>query len=92
MKARGASAGAVVSDRAPRAFIVYGFATTHDALAAEAVLKRAAVPVTPIPAPRELGSLCGIAMRAEPADATRVEGVLAEAGPPWIARAEIEDV
>jgi hypothetical protein len=81
-----------VTGRTPRMFAVYGFATTHEALAAETALKAAAVPVTPIPAPRELGSLCGIAMRAEPSDAARLESVLTEAGLHWTARARIEDV
>jgi hypothetical protein len=81
-----------VSARVLRTFAVYGFATTHDALAAETALKAASVPVTPIPAPRELGSLCGIAMRAEPADAVRLEAALSVAGLIWTARADIEDV
>jgi hypothetical protein len=81
-----------VSSRAMRAFAVYGFATTHDALAAETVLKAASVPVTPIPAPRELGSLCGIAMRVEPEAAASLEAALSQAGLAWTARADIEDV
>jgi hypothetical protein len=81
-----------VSARTPRTFAVYGFATTHDALAAETALKAASIPVTPIPAPRELGSLCGIAMRVEPGDVVRLEGVLTQAGLVWTARADIEDV
>jgi hypothetical protein len=74
-----------VTARLPRGFAVYGFATTHDALAAE-------VPVTPIPAPRELGSLCGIALRVEEADAPDAERALVASGLRWTARADIEDV
>jgi hypothetical protein len=81
-----------VTARTPRTFAVYGFATTHDALAAEALLQAASIAVTPIPAPRELGSLCGIAMRVEPADAPRVEAALAAGGLAWSARADIDDV
>ncbi len=78
--------------RTPRAFAVYGFATTHDALAAETVLREASVEVTPIPAPRELGSLCGIAMRLEPSAAAAAEAAWTGAGLRWTARAEIDDV
>jgi hypothetical protein len=80
-----------VTARAQRTYAVYGFATTHDALAAETALKAALVPVTPIPAPRELGSLCGIALRVEPEDAVRLELTLASADLRWVARGDIED-
>jgi hypothetical protein len=78
--------------RTPRPFVVYGFATTHDALAAETAIKDASLSVTPIPAPRELGSLCGIALRVEPVVTPSVEAALAAAGLRWTARAEIADV
>jgi hypothetical protein len=81
-----------VSARELRTFAVYGFATTHDALAAEAAVKAAGVPVTPIPAPRELGSLCGIALRFEPGDAVSAEAALTRSAIEWTARAEIRDI
>jgi hypothetical protein len=81
-----------VTSRAPRLFAVFGFATTHDALAAEAALKSAAIPVTPIPAPRELGSLCGIALRLEVSDAQGAAQLFAEAGIVPTACADIADV
>jgi hypothetical protein len=81
-----------VTARLPRGFAVYGFATTHDALAAETAVRAAEVPVTPIPAPRELGSLCGIALRVEEADAPDAERALVASGLRWTARADIEDV
>lgn len=81
-----------MSGREPRQFVVYGFATTHDALAAEAAASDAGVPVTPIPAPREVGALCGIALRVEPSDASRAETAFAHEGVVWTARAEILDV
>jgi hypothetical protein len=81
-----------VTPRTPRAFTVYGFATTHDALAAETALRAESIDVTPIPAPRELGSLCGIALRLEPAVAVAAEAAWTAAGLRWNARAEIEDV
>jgi hypothetical protein len=81
-----------MSQRETRRFVVHGFATTHDALAAEALLKARHFAVVPIPAPRELGSLCGIALRLEPHEAARAEEALLAGGIAWIARAEIDDV
>jgi hypothetical protein len=81
-----------VTLRESRMFATFGFATTHDALTAEAALKAAGIPVTPVPAPRELGSLCGIALRLEISDADRSAGVFAAAGTEPTARADIADV
>lgn len=78
--------------RARRLFVVYGFASTHDALAAERALKDAGVPVVPVPAPGSLGSLCGIAMRVEPSDATRAEAAMSAAGQCWSGCSEMRDV
>lgn len=49
--------------RPPRTFAVFGFASTHDALAAEDLLRDAGMEVVPVPAPASLGALCGIALR-----------------------------
>ena len=57
--------------RTPRRFKVLGFASTHDALDAEALLLDLGIDVVPIPAPKTLGTLCGIALRLEVADETR---------------------
>lgn len=46
-----------------RAFVVFGFETTHDAMRAERVLEDAAIDVTLIPTPKSLGTLCGLAAR-----------------------------
>jgi hypothetical protein len=81
-----------MSPRERRVYAVFGFATTHDALAAETALKAAGIPVTPVPAPRELGSLCGIALRLEISDADRSAAVLAAADIAPTARADIADV
>ena len=54
--------------RMPRLFKVLGFASTHDALDAEALLLDLGIDAVPIPAPKALGTLCGIALRIEPAD------------------------
>lgn len=72
-------------------YVVYGFETTHDALAGERALVEAAVPSTTIPTPRSLGTLCGIALRVAPEDTQRCEAVLAGAGIRWTARVEIDD-
>jgi hypothetical protein len=82
-----------VSARSRRLFEVFGFATTHDALAAEQLLKDLGVPVTPIPAPRSLGgALCGIALRLELPDVPRAEELLERAEMAPAARGSIEDV
>lgn len=81
-----------MSARAPREFVVLGFGSTHDALAAEAVLKDMGVPVVPVPAPRELGTLCGIALRVPPADAQRAETLLVAASMSPTGRVVIDDV
>ena len=49
--------------REPRPFVVFGFGTTHDALAAEDVLLEAGLDAVPVPAPKVLGAKCGIAIR-----------------------------
>jgi hypothetical protein len=78
--------------RAPRPFAVYGFASVHDALLAESVLTSAGVVVTPVPSPKELGDLCGIALRVAPEDAVHAERLLESAGMPPKRRAEMRDV
>jgi hypothetical protein len=78
-----------LTPRERRLFAVFGFATTHDALAAESALKAAGVPATPIPAPHELGSLCGIALRVE---VSHAGDALSGAGVAPTARADIADV
>lgn len=85
--AEGAGAG-----RRPRSYMVFGFETTHDALAAEAVLVAAGVDVTPIPAPKALGALCGLAMRFSPQLTGRAEEALAEAGVVITGALEMKDL
>jgi len=77
--------------RVSERFTVFGFATTHDALTAEAALEGARVPVTTIPAPRELGSLCGLALRVPEGDAREAEAAMASAGVAWKSRVEFQD-
>jgi len=78
--------------REQRRYVVYGFASVHDALAAESALKRAGVDVTAIPSPRELGELCGVALRIEPALADAARTVFAASDTVPRAMAEITDL
>jgi hypothetical protein len=66
--------------RTPRQFAVFGFASTHDALDAEALLLDLGIEAVPIPAPKTLGGLCGIALRVEIADEERARAYLGDAG------------
>jgi len=76
----------------PRRFTAYGFASVHDALAAESALKAEGIAVTAIPSPRALGELCGIALRVAPQDADAAEAALERGGLPPRASAEIDDI
>lgn len=72
-------------------FVVLGFPTTHDALDAESLLGDLGIEVVPIPAPKSIGAMCGIALRLAPADEGRATTYLESAGITISARAEIED-
>jgi Protein of unknown function (DUF3343) len=74
-----------------RTFVVYGFSSVHDALGAESVLNGAGVPVTPVPSPKEIGELCGIALRVAPEDDAHAQRLLEGAGTAPRAVAEIRD-
>lgn len=78
--------------RPRREFVALGFASTHDALAAESLLKDLGVPLVPVPAPRELGSICGIALRFEPEDVHRAKDLLERADIAWTGEAALSDV
>lgn len=79
-------------NRHPRLFKVLGFASTHDALDAEALLLDLGIDVVPIPAPKTLGTLCGIALRIELGDESRALGYLTAAGIVVGPLGEVEDV
>ena len=79
-------------NRIPRRFAVFGFASTHDALDAEALLAELGVESVPIPAPASLGALCGIALRIEPEDESRARKYLERAGVVIKSQGEVEDV
>ena len=78
--------------REPRAFAVLGFGSTHAALDAEAFLNDLGIDVVPIPAPKELGALCGIALRLEICDEDRAQRYLADAGMAPKSRLKVQDV
>lgn len=80
-----------MSGSEPRPFVVFGFDSVHDTLAAEDVLRSSRVPAVTIPSPRELGELCGIALRVEPEYTDVVEVALTVAGTPARARVTILD-
>lgn len=66
--------------RVARPFVAFGFASTHDALAAEDLLHDARIDVVPIPAPSTLGALCGIALRVPQMAAEQAHSQLVEGG------------
>jgi len=78
--------------RIPREFAAFGFESTHEALDAEQLLGDLGIEVVPMPAPKTLGSRCGIALRIELADEERAVGYLDAAGIVINARGRIEDV
>lgn len=75
-----------------RRFVVYGFDSVHNALAAESALASSGVSATAIPSPRELGELCGVALRVEPDRGAAAEAVFAACGIAPRATAEIDDL
>lgn len=81
-----------MSPRDPRPFVVYGFESTHAALTAESLLKDMGIAVVPVPAPKSIGRLCGIALRVEPDEASRAEQLLSNAGIEPTARVEMDDI
>jgi len=78
--------------RTPREFAAFGFESTHEALDAEQLLGDLGIDVVPMPAPKTLGSRCGIALRVELADEERALAYLDAAGIQVNARGRIEDV
>lgn len=75
-----------------RTFAVFGFASTHSALDAEALLDDMGIEVVPIPAPPSLSADCGIALRVEMPDSERAATYLERAGIAIAMRGQIEDV
>lgn len=75
-----------------RPYAVLGFESVHDALAAEDALRADGIPVVTIPSPRELGELCGVALRLDPMDETKAVEAIGRAGIAIMATAAIDDL
>jgi len=78
--------------RASQPFVAFGFSSVHDALEAEDVVRRAGIHAVPVPPPKELGELCGLALRVQPADAELADAAMRAAGRPPISRADFRDL
>lgn len=74
-----------------RTFAAYGFASTHDALTGEQLLDVLGVGYATIPAPKALGTLCGLALRVRVEDSGAAEAAFATGGLSWTGRIEFED-
>jgi len=81
-----------LSPRELRDFVVLGFASTHDALSAEAIMKDMGVDAVTVPAPKEIGTLCGIALRVSPEHAERARELLVRGGIEPTASVVVQDV
>lgn len=78
--------------RVPTEYAVLAFASTHDALGAEALLGQMGVDVVPIPTPRVVSAGCGIALRLAVSDEDRALEYLERAGTRVASRVRIQDV
>ncbi|MBN2404917.1 MAG: DUF3343 domain-containing protein [Coriobacteriia bacterium] len=74
-----------------RPYVVFGFASTHDALSGEAALVAAGLQLTVMPTPKTLGALCGIALRLAEEDVSLAEETLTRAGVAWSGQVRILD-
>lgn len=74
-----------------RRFAVLGFASTHDAIQAERLIRSGTADAVLIPAPGALGSLCGLALRVPVAEQETVAALLAERGITPTGAIEIDD-
>lgn len=81
-----------MTSRPLKHYAVFGFGSTHDALDGEQLLDDMGVEVVPIPAPKSIGALCGIALRIPADEAERAAEYLLRAELTVTARAEIDDV
>lgn len=59
---------------------VFTFATTHEAMTAEDVLRAEGVPLEVVPPPRELSAGCGLALRMAARDVAAALALLAREG------------
>jgi hypothetical protein len=72
-------------------YVVYGFASTHDALTGERALIEADVAHTTVPTPKGIGGLCGISLRVPWQAGADADVALINAGCTWTARIESLD-
>jgi hypothetical protein len=77
--------------RTRQTFAVFGFASTHTALDAEALLDDMGIDVVPIPTPSTIGELCGIALRVPLEQSERALRYLQNAELVPSANVEIDD-
>ena len=68
---------------------VFTFATTHQAMAAEDILREAGVPLEVVPPPRELSPGCGLALKVSLGDVPVARATLEEKGASWDAIHEL---
>jgi hypothetical protein len=68
---------------------VLTFATTHQAMAAEDILREAEIPLEVVPPPRELSSGCGLALMVSLGDVPTARRVLTSRGAVWDAVHEL---
>ena len=81
----------MLTGRALRPFVVFGFGSTRESIAAEEALVSAAIPYRAMPLPPQRGDLCGIALRLEPVDEMRGAKAITTHGIVISARDEIDD-
>jgi len=72
-------------------YVVYGFASTHEALVGEKTLLAAGVSHTTIPTPKGIGGLCGISLRVPWLEGADADVALINAGCAWTVRIETLD-
>lgn len=77
--------------REKRPFVIFGFASTHEALDAEALLGDLGFDVVPVPSPAALSTRCGIALRVPAEEADRAIRYLDSGGLSPSGRADLED-
>jgi hypothetical protein len=80
-----------MNERKKRPFAVLGFGSTHDALDAERLLDDMGLEVVPIPTPKSIGALCGIALRLPFEESDRARTYLERAEIHVTAQVCIED-
>jgi len=69
--------------------VVFTFATTHEAMAAEDVLQDAGIAFEVVPPPRELTAGCGLALRVSLARAGDAVEAMQRSAAPWEALHEL---